>query len=221
MTAPAPSYGGYARGRPRVDARQLWSGGMATAIVAGLIALVGVLVSRWLLHIPLLAPHADGAYGNAHTTSFVLGAVGAALIATGVAHLLLLSTPRPMTFFGWIVALATVVGVIYPFSTSAGLQAKAATAVVTLVIGIAIGTLLTSVSARAIRQRPAAGGYPAAEPGSAPGQYRPGPADGRYRAEDQYRPAPPDPEGGYRSASPEPGEGWYREAAPPEPPEGR
>jgi hypothetical protein len=198
----------------------MWSGGVATAVVAGLIALAGVFLSRWLLKIPLLAPHADGAYGNVHTTSFVLSAAGAAVVATGLAHLLLLSTPRPMTFFGWIIALATVVAVIYPFSTSAGLQAKAATAVVTLVIGIAIGTLLTSVSARAVRQRPPGGGYAAPGPGSAAGQYRPGPADNRYRAESPYRPEP-GPQDGYRPASSDSGEGWYREAAPPEAPEGR
>ena len=40
----------------RVDARQLWSGGAATAVVAALVALVGVLVCRWLFKIPILAP---------------------------------------------------------------------------------------------------------------------------------------------------------------------
>jgi hypothetical protein len=37
-----------------VDARQLWSGG-ATAVVAALIALAGILVCRWLFGIPVLA----------------------------------------------------------------------------------------------------------------------------------------------------------------------
>jgi hypothetical protein len=32
----------------------------------------------------------------------------AALLATGLLHLLLASTPRPLQFFTWIVALATV-----------------------------------------------------------------------------------------------------------------
>jgi fatty acid desaturase len=49
MTAPMP------QGRGRVDGRRLWSGGVATAVVAALVALVGVLVCRWLLDIPLLA----------------------------------------------------------------------------------------------------------------------------------------------------------------------
>src|SRR5580692_13211970 len=85
----------------RIDEKMLWSGGVATAVVAGLIALVGVLVCRWLFNIPILAPKRYGAYGDAHTTTLVLIAAGAALVATLLAHLLLLSTPRPMVFFGW------------------------------------------------------------------------------------------------------------------------
>ena len=121
MTAPTSPYGRNERSRPKVEARQLWSGGIATAIVAGLIALAGVLLSRWLFNIPLLSPRADGTYGDVHTTGFVLAAAGAALVATALAYLLLLSTPRPMIFFAWIVGLATVVAVAYPFSATAPL----------------------------------------------------------------------------------------------------
>ena len=141
------------RVRPHVDARMLWSGGVATAIVAGLIALVGVVISRWLFNIPILAPRRDGAYGNAHTTTLILVAFLAALVATLLAHLLLASTPRPMVFFGWMVGLVTVVMVIFPFKTGATLEEKIATAVVYLVIGVAIGTLIAGVGERATRLR--------------------------------------------------------------------
>jgi hypothetical protein len=170
-TAPIPSEQGPERpgtvrprpARPQVDAGRLWSGGVATAVVAGLIALVGVLVSRWLFAIPLLAPKQDGAYGDAHTTGLVLMAAAAALVATGLAHLLMLGTPRPLTFFGWIIALATVLAVLLPFSTTAPLTAKAATAVVTLVLGVAIGSLVSGVAARSVRVPPTEGAYAAAE----------------------------------------------------------
>ncbi len=146
--------------RPQVDAGKLWPGGIATAVVAGLVALVGVLVCRWLFGIPLLAPKSDGAYGDVHTTALVLLAAAAALVATALAHLLLLSTPRPLTFFGWIIGLATVLAVLLPFSTSAPLTAKVATAVVDLVLGIAIGSLISGVAARSVRIPPGAGpGY--------------------------------------------------------------
>ena len=132
--------------------------------MAGLIALAGVLVSRWLFDVPILAPRRDGAYGNAHTTTLILVAAAAALVATLLAHLLLLSTPRPMVFFGWIVGLVTVVMVIFPFSTGATLEEKIATAVLYLVLGVAIGTLIAGVAERAVRRRRVAsappGGYP-------------------------------------------------------------
>jgi hypothetical protein len=133
-------------------------------VVAGLVALVGVLVCRWLFGIPLLAPKQDGAYGDAHTTGLVLLAAAAALVATGLVHLLMLSTPRPLTFFGWIIGLATVLAVLVPFSTTAPLTAKAATAVVDLVLGIAIGSLISGVAARSVRLPLTDGSYAAADP---------------------------------------------------------
>ena len=90
-------------------------------------------------------------------------AAAAALVATGLVHLLMLSTPRPLTFFGWIIGLATVLAVLVPFSTAAPLTAKAATAVVDLVLGIAIGSLISGVAARSVRFPRASGGYAAAD----------------------------------------------------------
>ena len=137
--------------RPQVDAGKLWPGGIATAVVAALVAMVGVLVCRWLFGIPLLAPKSDGAYGDVHTTDLVLIAAAAALVATVLVHLLLLSTPRPLTFFAWIIGLATVLAVLVPFSTAAPLTVKVATAVVDLVLGVAIGSLISGVAARSVR----------------------------------------------------------------------
>jgi hypothetical protein len=150
---PDEGRGGSPQTRPVVDARQLWVGGVFTAIVAALVALLGVLVCRWLFNIPLLSPESQGTYGDAHTTDVVLVAAAAALVATGLAHLLLAAAPRPMTFFDWIVGLVTLLLVLYPFSTSAPISQKVATAAVTLVIGFAIGSLTNGVAARAVRQR--------------------------------------------------------------------
>lgn len=126
---------------------------MATAVVAGLIALVGVLACRWLLDIPVLAPRQDGAYGDASTTALVLVAVVAALAATALEHLLLLTTPRPFSFFGWILALVTALAILLLFQTGAPLKPKVATAVLYLVIAIAIGSLVSSVGRRATRSQ--------------------------------------------------------------------
>jgi Family of unknown function (DUF6069) len=161
--------------RPRVDAGQLWAGGAATAVVAALIALVGILAFRWVFNIPILAPRRDGAWGNASTAGYALASAGAALVATGLMYLLLLSTPRPRVFFGWIIALGTLAAVVFPFSTTAMLSSKLATAGLNLVLGIAIGSLVNAVSARAVRRPPLGGGYgypssypPSRTPGGGP-----------------------------------------------------
>jgi hypothetical protein len=136
----------------RPDPGRLWAGGAATAIVAALIALVGVLICRWTLGIPILAPQSDGAWGSAHTGEFVLGAAVVALIATALLYLLMLGTPQPGVFLKWIMGLVTLAAIVYPFSTGAPLDQKIATAVVDLVLGVAIASLLTAVAARAVRR---------------------------------------------------------------------
>jgi Family of unknown function (DUF6069) len=174
MTSPGKR-GGRARGEVRVDARRLWSGGLATAIVAALTAVVGVLVCRWLFNIPVLAPRSDGNYGDVHTTGFLLAAAAAALVATGLIHLLLLAIPEPFTFFGWIVGLVTVLAVVFPFSTSAPLSAKVATGLVDLILGAVIGSLVGSVAARSVVRVTARGER------AGPGRYDPDWPDSGYR----------------------------------------
>src|ERR1700722_12346130 len=158
MTIPIGSAEPPPQGPRRVDARALWSGGAATAVVAALVALVGILVCRWLFKIPILAPQRDGAWGGASTAGHVFSSAPIALFATGLMYLLLLSTPRPRTFFSWIIGLATVIAVVFPFSTTAPVSQKVATALVNLVLGFAIGSLISGVSIRAARPRSVSGG---------------------------------------------------------------
>lgn len=136
----------------RPDAGRLWAGGFATAIVAALIAFVGVLICRWTLGIPILAPQSDGVWGNASTGYLALAAAIVALAATGLLYLLMLATPQPGTFMKWILGLITVAAVVYPFSTGAPLEQKIATSVVLLVIGVAIASLLNEVASRAVKR---------------------------------------------------------------------
>jgi len=153
MTVPMPRQDPEPAPTRKVDAKALWSGGVATAVVAALIALVGILVCRWLFDVPILSPRREGAWGNASTVGYVFAAAACALVATALMYLLLISTPYPRVFFGWIIGLATVVAVVYPFSTTAPTSQKFATAVVNLVLGLAIGTLIAEVSRRATQRR--------------------------------------------------------------------
>ena len=84
-------------------------------------------------------------------------------------HLLLIATPRPQMFFTWIIGLATVIAVMYPFSTTAPLSQKVATAVINLVLGAAIGSLISRTAARVTRRRAITGDYQPGYPSSALG----------------------------------------------------
>jgi hypothetical protein len=143
-------------GRPvrSLDAGRLWTGGVATALVAALVALVGVLIARGLFEVPVLAPTDEGTLGNASTFRLAAFAAAAALLATGLLHLLLLSTPQPRRFFTWIITLATIAAALAPFLSDADLDEKVATSAITLVVGVAIGSLLSGVARSAVRTGP-------------------------------------------------------------------
>jgi hypothetical protein len=147
--------------RPTVDAGRLWAGGVATAVVAALVALVGVLVCDAVLDLDMVAPPLLP-LGTSFAMQYAITAAVLALVATGLAHLLALTTPRPRSFFSWIVGLATVVGVVLPFATDGSTAGKLATSLVDLIIGMCILSLLSAVLARTTR-------FPApAPPGGTP-----------------------------------------------------
>jgi Family of unknown function (DUF6069) len=153
VTVPPNAYDDRSGGQPRrmVDAGRLWTGGVATALVAALVALVGVLIARGLFDVPVLAPTEEGTLGNASTFRLAAIAAVAALVATGLLHLLLLSTPQPRRFFSWIISLATIAAALAPFLTDADLDEKIATSAITLAVGVAIGSLLSGVARSAVR----------------------------------------------------------------------
>ncbi|AEV84864.1 hypothetical protein ACWT_3840 [Actinoplanes sp. SE50] len=143
--------------KPSVNAGKLWAGGGATAAVAALIAVAGILLGRGIFDIGVLAPKGDGAWGDASTGWYALGAAVAALAATGLVHVLILTTPRPMRFFGWVVGLATVSAMLAPYVTDAERAAKVYTSGLTMILGIAIGSLIAGVARSAttlVRPRP-------------------------------------------------------------------
>lgn len=141
--------------RSPVNASRLWAGGLATAVVAALVALVGVLIVRAVLRIAVYAPREAGAFGGGDTVLLCVVSAGAALAATGLAHLLLVATPSPLSYFNWIVGLATAATVVLPLISSASLPVALAQAVIHLVIGLAIGSLVTGAASSAMRTPPA------------------------------------------------------------------
>ena len=130
-----------------IDSGRLWAGGVATA--AALAGVVGFLILRGVFGIPVLAPSEDGAWGNASTAVYALCAALAALVATGLVQVLVLFTPSPYMFFGWIRGLAIVAGIVAPFMSNAEFDAKIATATINLLVGVAIWSLVAIVARNA------------------------------------------------------------------------
>jgi uncharacterized protein YhhL (DUF1145 family) len=151
-------------GRPKVYGSRVWAGGIATAVVAALIIVAGVYIARDILNIPVLAPKAAGSLGNSTTAVYAVVAAGGALLATALLHVLLLGAPRPLRFFTWIAGLAVVLAVVVPFSEQAELQSKVATAVINLVAGVAVISLLTGTGHAALQRPPAEGAGSADSP---------------------------------------------------------
>jgi Family of unknown function (DUF6069) len=152
VSVPQNMEGSSTQPRFSIDAGRLWMGGVATAVVAALVAVVGVLIARGLFDVAVLAPKGKGAWGDASTAMLAGLAVGAALLATGLMHLLLLTTPRPGRFFTWIMVLATLAVVIAPLLTDEDAATRIATAAIYLAIGIAVGSLVSSVARSAVRR---------------------------------------------------------------------
>lgn len=145
-------------GEIEVVTKRLWAGGVATALVAAGIAVVGVLVINTILEVPIQSAGRSGALvDNASTIIPVLSAL-AALVGTAVLHLLLLTTPRPATFFSALAFLLIVVLILQVFLGDGSLVVHIATAILYAGIGIAIVSMLSGVSATSVRPK-APGGW--------------------------------------------------------------
>jgi hypothetical protein len=152
--------------RPGIDAGRLWAGGIATAVVAALAAIVGLLIARGVFHVTVLEPRGQGAWGDASTAEYALAAAAVALAATALMQLLSLTVPVPWQFFQWIMGLVTLIGVVLPLTLKVALSAKVATALINLALGIIITALVSSMaaSARTVHQRKRGGGGQAGPP---------------------------------------------------------
>jgi hypothetical protein len=115
------------------------------------VAAVGVLLFTFVFDVELVGTDlipsliTDSLALNYAVAAFVSG-----LAATGLAHLLSLTTPRPRSFFTWIVGLVTVAAMVVPFAFEGDLIGKIGTSVINLVIGVSIASLLSAVLARTV-----------------------------------------------------------------------
>jgi hypothetical protein len=137
--------------RLRVDAGRMWAGGLATALVAALVAVVGVLVARGLFDVKEYKPSSAPTLAAGSIGTYAVTCAIVALLATGLMHLLVTATPRPFRFFGWIMFLVIATAFLAPLVVDAPDDVRISSAVINLAVGISIASLVTGVAKSAIR----------------------------------------------------------------------
>ncbi|MEV0977169.1 DUF6069 family protein [Streptomyces sp. NPDC049915] len=152
QTPPSSAAAPPARRAPGLNAGRLWAGGVMAAGVAGLAAVAALLVVRGVLGVALFVPRGDDVMESASTRIPAAGAAVAALVATGLVHVLVLTVPRPGRMFTWLVTAGTAAAVVLPFTTAASTGAHIGIAAVNLAVGATIGSLLSAVGRGAVRR---------------------------------------------------------------------
>ena len=127
---------------------RLWAGGAATALVAGLVSLTGLLTARDLFDAVVLAPKGPDAWGQAEVVTHALVAAACAFAATGLLEVLLPTTPDAVRSFTWIALLVAGLAAVLPLEPALPLGDRVATAVVNGAIGVAITACLRDVARR-------------------------------------------------------------------------
>jgi hypothetical protein len=67
-----------------------------------------------------------------------------------VLHLLLLGVPRPLVFFGWLMALVGIALAVVPFARDAALNVQVCTAAMQVAVVLSVWTLLSAAGRRAV-----------------------------------------------------------------------
>ncbi|MFF1301554.1 DUF6069 family protein, partial [Streptomyces sp. NPDC058307] len=127
-----------------VAAGGLWAPGAARGGGGAGAPTPATLLMRGVLDVAVFAPHRAGVWGDATIGYLAAWAAVAALVATGLLHLLLVTVARPRAFCTWIASLVTVAMMLLPFTTDLGTGSQLASAVVFLVIGATITGLLSA-----------------------------------------------------------------------------
>jgi hypothetical protein len=129
----------------KVDAPRYWRGTLFAAVVAALVALVGLLVIRGLLDLPVLRRGDGGSVSQASTVWYLVVSVLGALVLGAVLYVLLLYSPRPWTFYAWIAGLAIVAVTVLPLTFDASASSRLATASLHLAVGAVVAIFVQTV----------------------------------------------------------------------------
>ncbi|MFE5336155.1 DUF6069 family protein [Isoptericola sp. NPDC056573] len=142
--APAPA----SRGLLELDRGRFWSGAAVTVVVCAVLGLAASVVFDSAFDVGLLGP--SRLVPDAPGLAWALTGALFALLAAMVLQLLVRVVPRPRMFFGWLVALVTVILAALAFTGSGDGASAVVTALVWIVVGIAVSAMLNGVLGRTL-----------------------------------------------------------------------
>ncbi|PRZ05234.1 hypothetical protein BCE75_108216 [Isoptericola sp. CG 20/1183] len=134
--------------RPQLDVGRYWAGAAATVLVCALLGLAASVIFDEVFDIGLYAP--PDVLGAGDDASWAGAGAVFALLGAAVLHLLVVIAPRPRMFFGWLVGLTTVILAVLPFTGNPDPLAGAMTALVWVILGLAVSSMLGSVLGRTL-----------------------------------------------------------------------
>lgn len=133
---------------PRLDVGRYWAGAAATVLVCALLGFTASVIFDEVFGIELIAP--PDVVGGGDDASWAASGALFALAAAVVLNLLVAVAPRPRMFFGWLVGLTTVILAVLPFTGDPDPLSGAMTALVWVILGIAVASMLGSVITRTL-----------------------------------------------------------------------
>ncbi|GAA4735291.1 hypothetical protein GCM10023216_30230 [Isoptericola chiayiensis] len=138
--------------RARLDVGRYWAGAGATVLVCALLGFAAAVIFDEVFDIGLYPP--PDAFGAGEEASWAAAGALYALVAAVVLQLLVLIAPKARMFFGWLVALTTVILAVLPFTGDPDPLAGSMTALTWLILGIAVYSMLSGVLSRTLVRRP-------------------------------------------------------------------
>ncbi|SKC65660.1 DUF6069 family protein [Krasilnikoviella flava] len=142
--APPPT----SRGLLALDRRRYWSGAAVTVVVCAVLGLAASVVFDSAFDVGLLGP--SRLVPGAPALAWALTGAVFALLAAVVLQLLVRVVPRPRMFFGWLVALVTVILAALAFTGTGDAASAVVTALVWVVVGVAVSAMLNGVLGRTL-----------------------------------------------------------------------
>jgi hypothetical protein len=130
-----------------IDQGRFWVGAVLTSTVAALGGVIGLVVARDLLQIPISgAPFSSG---PVHVAGYGLLAGLIAMLAATVYAGLLAFAPRPTVYFGTLGGLLTTLAVLLPFTVHGAIGGQIALAAINLAVGILVLSLIPVAASNA------------------------------------------------------------------------